>query len=417
MTQLAQDTRRTTMAKAARMQPNPHWAKLPLFDRKGWKKVRFGDVVDLVNETCREPEAEGITRFIGLEHLEPGSLHIKTWGEIADGTTFNKRCRVGQVLFGKRRAYQRKVALAEFDALISGDIYAFQAKEEFMDPKLLPFLCMSDSFFDHAVETSAGSLSPRTNWRHLAQFEFSLPPLEQQRRMAELLWAVDEAELSLLALAESIESYRTGIIEEFITHFRSKKGPLSTFVTKAQYGSSTRAKRYKEGPAVPILGIPNIIKGEVDYADLGWLEVSEVDEKYILREGDILIVRTNGNPEYVGRNAVFENSKYDTCLFASYLIRIQVNKSRAIPEYVHEMLSSNSISREYKKHVTSSAGNHNINAKNIQKIEIPIPSLKDQSSLIDTLGKVDSSQHSLAQHHNEIRKLLKTVIERFAMND
>lgn len=177
---------------------NPDWAQLPLFDRSKWETVRFGDVVDLVSDTSRNPEAEGITRYIGLEHLEPGSLHIKTWGELVDGVTFTKRCRKGQVLFGKRRAYQRKVAVAEFEALVSGDIYVFQAKEELLDPKLLPFICMSERFFQFAVETSAGSLSPRTNWSHLAEFEFALPPLDQQRRIAELLWAVDEV----------MESYR-----------------------------------------------------------------------------------------------------------------------------------------------------------------------------------------------------------------
>jgi hypothetical protein len=103
---------------------NPHWAKLPLFDRKAWQTVQFGDVVENVNETERAPAKAGIERFIGLEHLEPWSLHIRTWGNVADGTTFTRRCRPGQVLFGKRRAYQRKVAVAEFDAVVSGDIYS-----------------------------------------------------------------------------------------------------------------------------------------------------------------------------------------------------------------------------------------------------------------------------------------------------
>jgi type I restriction enzyme S subunit len=74
---------------------NPEWAKLPLFDRKGWKRVRFGDVVVNVNETARDLAASGIERFIGLEHLEPGSLHIRSWGNVADGTTFTRRCRPG----------------------------------------------------------------------------------------------------------------------------------------------------------------------------------------------------------------------------------------------------------------------------------------------------------------------------------
>ena len=88
------------------LKPNPAWASLPIFDRTGWKRVRFGDVVENCAETC-DPGEAGLERFVAMEHLEPGSLHVRSWGYVADGTTFTRRCRPGQVLFGKRRAYQR----------------------------------------------------------------------------------------------------------------------------------------------------------------------------------------------------------------------------------------------------------------------------------------------------------------------
>jgi hypothetical protein len=126
----------TKLPSREKLKPNTEWAKLQLFDRKGWRRVRFGDVVENSNESERDPEAAGVERFIGLEHLEPGSLHVKSWGNVADGTTFTRRCKRGQVLFGKRRAYQRKVAVAEFDAVVSGDIYVLAPKND----KLLPEL-------------------------------------------------------------------------------------------------------------------------------------------------------------------------------------------------------------------------------------------------------------------------------------
>src|SRR5205823_10347564 len=93
--------------------------------------------------------------------------------------------------------YQRKVAVAEFDAVVSGDIYVLAPKGDRLLPELVPFLCLSERFFQHAIGTSAGSLSPRTNWSSLASFEFNLPPLDQQRRIAEILWAVDETSVAL----------------------------------------------------------------------------------------------------------------------------------------------------------------------------------------------------------------------------
>jgi len=182
-----------TLPSLPKLKPNPRWAKLPLFNRKNWSRVRFDDVVENFNETC-DPAEAGLERVVAMEHLEPGSLHVRAWGNVTDGTTFTRRCRPGQVLFGKRRAYQRKVAVAEFDAVVSGDIYVLAPKGDRLLPELLPFFCLSERFFQHAVGTSAGSLSPRTNWSSLASFEFDLPPLDQQRRIAEILWAVDEAE-------------------------------------------------------------------------------------------------------------------------------------------------------------------------------------------------------------------------------
>ncbi len=201
-----------------------------LKDKAKWVHVRFGDVVKNLNETEPNPAKAGLERYIGLEHLEPGSLHVRTWGNVSDGTTFTRRCRPGQVLFGKRRAYQRKVAVAEFEAVVSGDIYVFAPKNDRLLPELLPFLCLSERFFQHAVGTSAGSLSPRTNWANLANFEFDLPPLDQQRRIAEILWAVDEqcvgfGDLSL-EIGKCADSYISRKLQEVSEQGIGKSVPL-----------------------------------------------------------------------------------------------------------------------------------------------------------------------------------------------
>ena len=81
--------------------------------KPGWRKVKFGDVVRLSKARCADPLTEGVERFVGLEHLEPGDLRIRAWGNVADGVTFTSVFKPGQVLFGKRRAYQRKVAVAD----------------------------------------------------------------------------------------------------------------------------------------------------------------------------------------------------------------------------------------------------------------------------------------------------------------
>ncbi|MER2519044.1 MAG: restriction endonuclease subunit S, partial [Candidatus Accumulibacter phosphatis] len=160
--------------------------------KPGWRKVKFGEVVRLSKARCAEPLADGLDRFVGLEHLEPGDLRIRRWGNVVDGVSFTSVFKPGQVLFGKRRAYQRKVALADFAGVCSGDIYVLESKDaQFLLPELLPFICQTDAFLDHAVGTSAGSLSPRTNWTSLSDFEFSIPAGElDQSGLCSLLSAM-----------------------------------------------------------------------------------------------------------------------------------------------------------------------------------------------------------------------------------
>ena len=98
--------------------------------KPGWTRVAFGDVVRLSRERAPDPEAAGFTRYVGLEHIDPGDLTIRRWGRVSDGTTFTNVFRPGQVLFGKRRAYLRKVAVPDFGGVCSGDIYVLESKDD-----------------------------------------------------------------------------------------------------------------------------------------------------------------------------------------------------------------------------------------------------------------------------------------------
>jgi type I restriction enzyme, S subunit len=171
--------------------------------------IKFGDIVKNANLVERDLVKAGIECIVGLEHIEPGNLHIRLWDSPEDGTSFTRKFIPGQTLFGKRRAYQRKVAFAEFEGICSSDILTFESKNpKILLPELLPFICQSDAFFNHALGTSAGSLSPRTSWSALQDFEFPLPPLEEQKRIAEILWAADETVERYIEVKHSMEFLR-----------------------------------------------------------------------------------------------------------------------------------------------------------------------------------------------------------------
>jgi len=179
-----------------------------------WRLARFGDVVREVKSATKEPEADGLTRVVGLEHLDSESLPLRRWNELSDlgdGTSFTRVFRASQVLFGKRRAYQRKVAVPDFDGICSSDILVFEPSVDDLLPAFLPYVVQSDGFFDHAMGTSAGSLSPRTKFKELAKYEFALPPVNEQRRIVEVLSAAAtigsayrDTERALATLCEAV---------------------------------------------------------------------------------------------------------------------------------------------------------------------------------------------------------------------
>lgn len=192
-----------TLPALGKLRPNPHWARLPIFDRKGWRTMAFGEFAESVNERV-EPSTAAEEIYVGLDDLDSGSLQIRRWGKGSDVIGTKLRFRKGDIIFGRRRAYQRKLALAEMDGICSAHAMVVRAKSALVLPEFLPFLMMSDRFMNRAVEISVGSLSPTINWTTLKHEPFALPPLDRQRHIAEILWAMDETEQCQRDLCTSI---------------------------------------------------------------------------------------------------------------------------------------------------------------------------------------------------------------------
>jgi len=161
-------------------------------DKSNWKHVAFGDVIENIANRVDDPSSAGVDHYVGLEHLDPGVMTIQRWGSPHQVTAQKLLFEPGDVVFGRRRAYQKKVARADFRGICSAHALVLRARTEFVDPVFLPVFLSADYFLDRAVSISVGSLSPTVNWRDLKVQEFVLPPLEEQKRIADLLWAVEE---------------------------------------------------------------------------------------------------------------------------------------------------------------------------------------------------------------------------------
>lgn len=175
--------------------------------------MKLGDIARESRETFKGDKT-GIP-IVGLEHLIPQELTFSAY-DVDTDNTFTKMFHKGQILFGRRRAYLKKAAVAEFDGICSGDITVIEAIPGKVDKDLLPFIIQNDALFDYAVSRSAGGLSPRVKWEQLSDYEINLPPIEEQKVLADKLWAayrLKEGYKKLLAATD--EMVKSQFIEMF----------------------------------------------------------------------------------------------------------------------------------------------------------------------------------------------------------
>ena len=172
-------------------------------------EYRF-DEIAINSKEKKKPTEEDKYTYIGLEHLDTGSLTVSRWGSEIAPTGEKLVMRKGDVLFGKRRAYQKKVAIAPFDGIFSAHGMVLQPREKVITKDFFPLFISSDYFLDEAIKISVGSLSPTINWSDLKELSFTIPSLEEQRKLAPVIWAAIDTKNAykklLLGIDELVKS-------------------------------------------------------------------------------------------------------------------------------------------------------------------------------------------------------------------
>jgi len=368
--------------------------------KPGWKMVKFGEVVKNANLVERESEANGVERIVGLEHIDPENLHIRRWNSVADGTSFTRKFVPGQTLFGKRRAYQRKVAYAEFEGICSGDILTFEPKNrKVLLPELLPFICQSDAFFDHALDTSAGSLSPRTNWTALQDFAFPLPPLHEQKHIAEILWAADEA------------------VEKYLQAKKQLQETMTTTFQRLVVSSKPEKRRIGDLGAV-ITGNTPSTKNPAFYGKREFMFVSPADigtDKYVSRTEKMVSSSGFESGREIPENAVMvvcigsttgKVAMSSDCCITNQQINSVVCNEDVDPDFVFRLLKQMG---EYFYRQASCTALPILNKSQFSAIEVFVPLLGEQKKIVAVMRDFETAGICLDGHIDNTRSILDKV--------
>lgn len=365
----------------------------------GWTRVRFGDVATSVSERVDDPSTAGVDRYVGLEHLDPTSLRITRWGAPTDVEATKLRFKAGDVIFGRRRAYQHKVAVADFDGICSAHALVLRVKPAMALPEFLPLFMQSDFFFDRALSISVGSLSPTINWEALARQEFELPPLDEQKRIAELLWAAFDATQARRELIIGLRELGRLLFEDQLIGLRGSVQPFATLWTASPESGYSMVKTeadtghyvltltalstdgYQPGYVKPVPPVPEVLKAR-------------------LRLGDFLVSRSN-TQDLVGLAGIFSEDR-DNVSFPDTMMRVSLDTTLVRKTYAEAVLLS-TLGRQHMRTVAAgtSGSMRKINRTSLGTLPFPLPSLDVQDSLVT---RIDQFSQTISQEKEQLSR-------------
>ncbi|NUM34258.1 MAG: restriction endonuclease subunit S, partial [Candidatus Brocadiae bacterium] len=378
---------------------------ISLFNRKDWCMKAFGDFVQNVNERVDPTEASDEI-YVGLDDLDSQNLQIRRWGKGSDVIGTKLRFHEGDIIFGRRRAYQRKLAVAKFDGICSAHAMVVRAKPDLVLPEFLPFLMMSDKFMNRAVEISVGSLSPTINWTTLKSQEFNLPPLGQQYRIAEILWAVDELiqnyRVTTKAIITSREAFFQGIIAEGCSLAKNGKNNVWPYWRKLflsdvveflddQRRPIKESERSKRSGPFPYYGASGVIDSIDDYLFNEPLILLGEDGANIVDRSTPLSFRVNGK--------IWVNNH-------AHVLRVKPPNSLIYLEYFLESL-------DYKNFVTGTA-QPKLTKGMCERLQVLIPDYAFQAEIEDQLRLYEKGLTSLQNIETQIRCLFIAFLNHFS---
>ena len=380
--------------------------------RDGWTRVRFGDIAEQINDRVDDPKAAGVDRYVGLEHLDPGSLRVTRWGSPDEVSAQKLRFHPGDIIFGKRRAYQRKVAVADFGGICSAHAMVLREREEAVAPGFLIHFMASDVFMERAVHISVGSLSPTINWSTLRDQEFDLPAIEEQAKACQVLAQIENVKsltrCATQAAAACLRSYLNMLFQDTA---RSQQWPFVDLASVAEVRTGIARHAAKEtgsGVTVPYITVAHVQEGFVSLVDRRTMNISpDLLPRYELHDGDVLMTE-GGDLDKLGRGTVWRDVG-ERYVHQNHVFAVRPDQSRLRPEWLAAAARS-SFGRDYFLMCAKRTSNlASINKSQVSAFRIPLPPLALQDELLASLDCLLSMSEALHHRESAVQRLVAKI--------
>lgn len=360
--------------------------------------VKLGDIA-MEAKSSNKGDKTGI-KIVGLEHLTPSNVTLTSWSDDTNNS-FTKEFSKHDVLFGRRRAYLKKAAVAPFDGICSGDITVIRAIEDKVNPNLLPFIIQNDFFFDFAVGKSAGSLSPRVKWTHLKEFTIELPPMPEQSKLAETLWSINETKNAYEDLINKIdELVKSQFIEMIESDLSIPKVCLGDIFEISSGGTPSRKKEeYWDDGKIP------------------WVKISDMKSMYVTKTEECItelgLAKSSAK--------LYETGTFLISIFATLgevsILDIDATTNQAIAglvpkreidtEYMYIALTQ---LKDRILDIGRGAAQNNINLSILKNLEISMPTELIRRKFSIFVEQSDKSKFALQEAIKDLDALSKKII-------
>ena len=374
----------------------------------GWTEMTFGEMAEQISERVDDPKTADVEVYVGLEHLDPEDLRIRRRGTPDDVEATKLRVRPGQIIFGKRRAYQRKVAVADFDGIASAHAMILQEKPS-LYPGFLPFFMQSDVFMDRAVTISEGGLSPTIKWKTLAAEKFLLPPPEQQRELVELMQGFEKA----VEAGEEVGASTRSAFDALASKLYNSNYPrqrLDQLCKKVTDGTHAGIKKSDVG-TIPFLLVSHVRPYKIGWQDADFVTQDQYDiasQNRKAKLGDILYTVV-GSYGFAAEVDVAQDFT-----FQRHIALISPNEEKLLSRYLLYWLNSRE-GIDWGHKVAVGNAQKTITLKALRGCEIPCPEVGVQNEIITKLDSLFNVLKSSADGIN-VTKRLKTSILNTALS-
>jgi type I restriction enzyme S subunit len=362
-------------------------------DKSDWKTYRFEEIAGKVTEPV-DPNTTKLEIYVGLEHIDAEDIHIKRYGTPDDVSGGKLKCYLGDVIFGKRRAYQRKAAIVDFEGICSAHAFVLRANPNVIEPKLFPFFLHSDPFMHRAVDISVGGLSPTINWGDLKGQEFLLPPKDQQAQLAELIWAMDEVIEKELEMMDKMKHEDLSQLKQLFYDDKLSERIKLKNIVKIKKGKNPD-KLFNEGEGLPYCTAKYLRTGEMESI----VRKESWNKSILIDDTDILVLwdGSNAGEMFFGKKGIL----------ASTMCKLEIVNKDFNKEFVYHFLRFKT--NDIKRATVGSAIPH-VDPGMIENIEIPILPHVEQLRIVNMFNQLRTSFSLVQSKIASSKTLQKSLI-------